>query len=342
MTLDIRTIDAAWDEQWDALAGETEASGFMQSSAWSAFKRSEGYETPRFGLFENGTLIGGASLLVYPHESQGFVLCPEGPVLPWDRKDTAREGLRLLISAAQDLAGSLREVGLRIEPHLPPPAPSVLRNWGRSPVDLTPVHTLMADLSCSEEDILARMRPKGRYNLKLAQRHGVNVVQSDEMRDLSRFYELFEETAWRNDFFAEPYGFFLNLGTALFPAQCAALFLAEYDGETIAAILVVFFGRRATYLYGGSSVACRNVMPNYALHWAAMVEARKRGCREYDLYGYDPFGLPDHLYAGISRFKRQLGGARRDWIGARDLIFYDRLAEQVAGRLTLTHSERRT
>src|SRR5207248_1382766 len=121
--------------------------------------------------------------------------------------------------------------------------------------------------------------------------------------DMSKFYALFMESANRNDFFAEPYGFFLNLGAVLFHRRAAGLFLAEWQGETLAAILVTFFGCRATYLYGGSTSRNRHVMPSYLLQWEAIQEARHRGCIEYDLYGYDPFGLSDHQYAGISQFK---------------------------------------
>ena len=330
----LQEIGPEWDAAWDALAGQRPESGFMQSSAWAAFKRAEGYEIVRYGLFDGRALHGGASLLLYPaHGGEGFLLCPEGPVLPWDDPARAREGLRLLLTAAQTLAEQRGGLGLRIEPHLPPPRPSLLRNWTRAPVDLTPIHTLMLDLTLSDAALRAQMRPKGRYNLGLSARHGVRIIQSDRMSDLSRFYVLFAETARRNDFFAEPYGFFLNLGAALFPAGQARLFLAEWQAETVAAILVVFFGRRATYLYGGSSPHHRHVMPNYALQWAALQAARARGCVEYDLYGYDPFGLPDHLYAGISRFKCQFGGSRRDSIGAYDHIFYDRLADRLVERM---------
>ena len=95
----------------------------------------------------------------------------------------------------------------------------------------------------------------------------------------------------------------------------------------------MFCGRRATYLYGGSAPAHRAVMPNYALQWAAIQEARRRGCAGYDFYGYDPFGLPDHLFAGFTRFKLQFGGQRRDSIGAWDLLFYDQLADRLMERL---------
>lgn len=322
------------DTAWDALAGQCVEAGFMQSSRWAAFKRAEGYQTLRYGLIEGETLCGGASLLCYPAQGrEGFLVCPEGPVLPWQDTARAREGLRHLLKAAQEIAATYGGLGLRIEPHLTPPRPSLLRNWARAPVDLTPIHTLMLDVTQSEEALRAQMHPKGRYNLGLSARHGVRVLESGQMSDLLRFYALFQETALRNDFFAEPYGFFLNLGAALFPTEMARLFLAEWEGQTIAAILVVFFGRRATYLYGGSSAQHRSVMPNYALHWAAIQAAKARGCLEYDLYGYDPFGRPSHPYAGISRFKRQLGGRRADSLGAYDYIFYDRLADRLVDRL---------
>jgi peptidoglycan pentaglycine glycine transferase (the first glycine) len=330
----LQELGPEWDTVWDGLAGQSREAGFMQSSAWAGFKRAEGYRTWRFGLFEADKLTAGGTFFWYPGSARdGFVICPEGPVLPWDDPARARDGLRALIQAVRDLPEARNAVGFRIEPNLPPPAPSLLRNWTRAPVDLTPVNTLVVDLTRPDAEIRAHMRPKGRYNLGLAQRHGVEVACSTAMSDLRRFYALFEETAERNSFFAEPYGFFLNLGQALFPAGHAALFLAEREGKTLGAILVVFFGRRATYLYGGSSDQDRHVMPNYALHWAAMHVARERGCVEYDFYGYDPFGIPDHLYAGISRFKGQFGGARRDTAGAWDLIFYDRLADRMADRL---------
>ncbi|HLJ54262.1 MAG TPA: peptidoglycan bridge formation glycyltransferase FemA/FemB family protein [Chthonomonadaceae bacterium] len=334
--LTLADLGPEWDERWDALACSAAESGFMQSSAWAAFKRAEGYRTVRLGIFAGERLIGGASLLTYPgHGTEGYWICPEGPVLPWRDHATARAGLRLIVARVEGLAEELGGIGLRIEPHLPPPRPPLLRNWSRAPVDLNPVHSLVLDVSLSNEELLAQMHAKGRYNIGIARRHGVEVARSTNMADLRRFYRLFHETAVQGDFFAEPYGFFLNLGASLFPARQAELFFSEWQGETLAALLVVYFGGRATYLFGGTSRSRRNVMPAYAAHWAAMQAARERGCAEYDLYGYDPFGQPDHLYAGFSRFKRQFGGFRRDNIGAYDLLFYERLAESLVRRLSV-------
>src|SRR5438132_12711784 len=100
------------DAAWDALGSTTPESGFMQSSAWAAFKRAEGYRTARLGLFEQGRLVGGASLFTYPSSAEaGFVLCPEGPVLPWDDVTQARAGLRAIIGAALELPGFEDAIG---------------------------------------------------------------------------------------------------------------------------------------------------------------------------------------------------------------------------------------
>lgn len=331
--MNARLLGDEWDAAWDALAGQCAETGFMQSSAWTKFKRLEGYATTRVGLFEGEELLGGASLLQYAGGEFGsIVVAPEGPVLPWSDAARSRSGLRLVLDEAKRLAAPAGDIGLRIEPHLKPPKPSLLRNWVRAPIDLTPAYTLMLDITQPGESLLASMHPKGRYNLRLSRRHGVRVVRSTDPGDIKTFYGLFSETSSRGGFYSEPYGFFVNFATALFPSETAVLYMAEWQGRVLAAILVIFFGRRATYIYGGSTRQYRHVMPVYPLHWSAIEEARRRGCREYDFYGYDPFGHPDHLYAGISRFKGQWGAKRYDYIGAHDCLFYDSLAEKVVER----------
>ena len=336
-----RLCGPEWDRPFDALAAAASCSGFMQSSAWMAFKRLEGFETPRFGLFAThpeGTqeLVGGASCLFYPsHQTGSYIICPQGPIIPWADQEVSRRYLRLIIAAVEAHAESNGFFGLRIEPHIERPVPRILRNWVRSPVDLDPAFSLIVDIGeeFSAQDLLAAMHPKGRYNIKVAARHAVQVRTSTDFRDLRTFHTLFQETALRCGFFAEPFSFFVNLASALFPVGMAELFMAEYNGLPLASALVIWHGRRATFLYGGSSSEHRNVMPSYAMHWSAIRAARERGCTEYDFYGIDPFGQPDHPYAGFSKFKKQFGGRIFTAVGARDLIFYDRLADRIVDEL---------
>jgi len=318
----------------DDFAGKDPRSGFMQSDFWVRFKLTEGYDATRLVYECEGAMLGCASLLQFNLlREPGFVICPEGPVLPWDDIATVRSALRALVELVKEMPNSL---GLRIEPHLPKPLPSVLRNWGDAPTDLTPEDTLILDLAQSEAELLAKAHPKCRYNLHVADRDGIEITASQDISDVHRFYALMLETSGRTGFFVEPLGFFLNLFSTAFDRNAAELFLACHEGKLLAAIFVLYFGRRATYLYGASSSSGRNHMPAYPLHRAAMAQARVRGCIEYDMYGIDAFERRDHLYAGITRFKKQWGGSVHRRIGARDYIFYDRLADLMVERLSGT------
>jgi lipid II:glycine glycyltransferase (peptidoglycan interpeptide bridge formation enzyme) len=318
----------------DALASQCFESGFMQSSAWARFKESTGYCVTRLGLFEDDVLIGFTNAFQFGSSKSEILSCPEGPVLDWRNPEFARVALRKLSQYVQEELPDV--LGLRIQPELSSPSPGWLRNWARGPVDLTPDHTLYVDLQGSLEKIQSRMKPKARYNLRVSLKHGVEVVGSQDISSVFDFYTLFQETAARNGFYAEPIGFFLDLAATHFPVGSAEILFAHYKGKPIAAIWVIYFGRRATYLYGGSTSLNRHVMPNFALHWAALCTAKAKGCKEYDLYGYDPFGRSEHLYAGISRFKTQWGGVRQSRMGARDYIFYDRLAAAVVEKLAIS------
>jgi lipid II:glycine glycyltransferase (peptidoglycan interpeptide bridge formation enzyme) len=91
------------------------------------------------------------------------------------------------------------------------------------------------------------------------------------------------------------------------------LYIARHEGDDLAAIMALFRGKQATYLYGASSNIKRNLMAPYALQWRAMQDAKIFGCEVYDLFGIPPDESPGHPMAGLYRFKTGFGGriARR-------------------------------
>jgi lipid II:glycine glycyltransferase (peptidoglycan interpeptide bridge formation enzyme) len=294
----------------------------MQSYRWSVFKELEGYRVFRLGLFEGETLRGGAIAYTYPSPAEAHLAAvPDGPVLDWHGPD-APDDLAALTAALADAAGE-RLVALRVEPRLSA-VPEPLRGLARSPVDLVPEETLEVDLG-PEPDVLARMKPKGRYNARLAGRRGVEVVSSTDPADVDEFYFVLEHTGRHQDFLVEPPGFFRNLAGALFP-DVGRLAFARYKGMTLAAALTVRHGATVTYLYGGHLPLFPEVMAPYALHWHLLREAACEGYRVYDFYGYIAPGRPAHPYDRFSRFKEKFGGRAVRRIGSRDLVFYDRLA----------------
>lgn len=306
----------------------------MQSWAWADFKELEGYKTFRYGLFFEEKIVGGCIFYFFPsNHAANLLAAPGGPFL---LPEFELEGLKLLIDQATMLAKKWGAIALRIEP-LRSEKPDFLKGFVRAPVDFLPSETLLVDLRPTEVEILQAMRPKGRYNVRLSQRHGVETSFTTDPQAIPVFYDLFWETVKRHQFFGEPYGFFINLCQTLFAANMAEIGLATWKGELMAVILIVYWGNsapndaaaRATYLYGGRSPNHPHVMASYGLHWAAMQRAKAKGCHVYDFYGYT--NDPNHGYAKFSQFKRQFGGTSITTIGAHDYLFYDRLADTLIG-----------
>ena len=281
-------------------------------------------------------LIGGCIFYYYPHPGKAnLLLATGGPILPLEYRAA---GMQILLETARKLAKELGAIALRIEPPWSE-KPAYLEGFARAPADFLPSETLLVDLRASETEILAAMKPKGRYNLRLSQRRGVEIEFTADSQAIPLFYDIFLETVSRQQFFGEPYGFFINLCQTLFAAQIAEIGLARWRGKLLAAILVVYWGDRTIYLYGGRSAEHPEVMAAYGLHWRAMQIAKAKNCQVYDFYGFTR--KPSHGYANFSRFKSQFGGLSLTTIGAQDCFFYDRLADTLISLLSNLEGENR-
>jgi len=315
-------------KQWEALVQANPASGFMQSLYWAQVKRKQGLPVFHFGIFENTELLGGAIFYSSMKRNGARILvAPEGPVLPWHNELLARATVGLMLDFAQSHASELGIIAVRIEPRLPPPLMPALREFVRAPADLVPKDTLYLDLSADWQTLLAGMKHKGRYNIHLSERSAVTVHQDTTDGAVERFYAVMMEASERDGFNVEPCSFFKSAAEKLIAAGYARFLFAEHDGDTLGTLLLVTYGERATYLYGGITNYKRNLMAGYALQWAAMKAAKEAGCTTYDFYGYDPFRSPDHNYARFSQFKSQFGGKVTRFIGAHDYFFLDNLAD---------------
>ncbi|MDZ7962997.1 MAG: peptidoglycan bridge formation glycyltransferase FemA/FemB family protein [Aulosira sp. DedQUE10] len=322
--LNIRKLNTEEQHDWNLLIKTHPNGCFMQTSIWADFKEIEGYKTFRYGLFLNNELKGGCIYYLYPQSNKAnLLIAPGGPILPEAYPEPT---LQILLHKAENLAQELGAIALRIEP-LWLEKPEYLKKFVRAPADLLPSETLLIDLRPETSQILAAMKPKGRYNIRLSQRYGVTTKFSSNSQKIPLFYELFWETVQRQQFFGEPYGFFINLCQTLFKSDMAEIGLAYWQGEIVSAILVVYCGNIATYLYGGRSLAHPKVMANYSLHWEAMQRAKLRGCQFYDFYGFTQD--TNHSYAKFSQFKSQFGGQPIKTIGAHDYFFYDQLADTL-------------
>jgi lipid II:glycine glycyltransferase (peptidoglycan interpeptide bridge formation enzyme) len=235
---------------------------------------------------------------------------------------------------ARNAAGKDRAALLKIEPDLPPSAEleTALRSYGfiPSPQRVQPLSTIVLDISGDEEAILARMKQKWRYNIRLAERKGVTVREGG-IDDLPAIQSLMDATGSRDGFSTHNLAYHRRATELFAPQGSLAWLLAEHEGELLAAIAVFALGPTAYYMWGASSDSGRNLMPNHAVQWAAIRWARAQGCVAYDLWGIpDEVGANPDAYAeqeswgegglwGVYRFKQGFGGRVVRFAGAWDL-----------------------
>ena len=251
----------AWDEFLEARPD----TGFMQTSWWADFRTDAGYDHFAAILKHQGAILGGALVMKFsPTPLSCFYYIPDGPLLPGDESE-AEEVFQALLEAieAQRKTETVTVSHLRIEPRwerLPPFLSGFRAVPALGDAYMEPRHTLCIDLRHSEAEILAHMKPKGRYNVRVAQKHGVSVVEDNSERGLVDFLAIYAETAARQKMDAKPPDYFEALLSTLSSAQKGSVFFAEYQGRRLAAAIVVYFARKATYLFGASLASQRQVM----------------------------------------------------------------------------------
>ena len=264
-----------------------------------------------------------------PRSPFSVLYVPKGPLLDYNNGPLRRVALAQL----EQIARREKAIFVKIDP-------DVVRSWGfederRSPVGAKFVaelkergwrfsgdqiqfrNTVELDLRRSEEELLAAMKGKTRYNIRLAGRKEVVVRQGTDA-DFERIAAMYMTTAARDGFAVRPVEYYLDAWRTLHAAGLAQPLLAEFQGQPLAAVIIVRSGRRAIYMYGASTDSERRRMPNYLLQWEAIRWAKAQGNEVYDFWGApDDFVESDPLW-GVWRFKAGFKGQVVRHIGAWD------------------------
>ena len=276
-----------------------------QHPLWDEFQKSIGRKT---WLLKSGN----ASALVIKHDlpfGLSWLEVPRGPLFEDE------EGLSVILDELKDLGNEEKAVFIRLSPY----APLRKRDW---PIALSeawddhhPQTSLIIDLTQSESDILKQMKPKGRYNIKVAQKHGVTIRQG---KDASEFYKLLMKTGNRDGFGIHPQSYYQNMLDKL--GLSALLLMAEYESKVIAGGIFVFLDEWGIYYYGASDDRYRNVMAPYLIQWEAIRAAKERGCRYYDFLGIAPEHAKKHPWKGVTEFKKKFGGRIITYPHAKEMV----------------------
>jgi len=214
-----------------------------------------------------------------------------------------------------------RAIFIKIDPDLNQSDRSILldRGWRYSAEQIQFRNTMLIDLTRSEDDLLAALKPKTRYNVRLAQKKGV-TVRSGDLNDLDLLYQLYAETAQRDGFIIRPIDYYRDAWGSFIRSGLAQPLIATVEQQAVASLILFRFADRAWYMYGMSSNLHREKMPNHLLQWEAVRWAKAQGCAVYDLWGApDELNESDAMW-GVYKFKEGLGAEFAPHVGAHDFV----------------------
>ena len=275
---------------------------FLQSFEWGEFQKSFGRKIWRLGNFQ-GDKLESTALIIKQDLSIGksYLYCPRGPIFSQE-STTSKELFEEILKIAKEK----RAIFLRIEPPRECKIPDAKYQM-QNTRSIQPRQTILLDFTKEESELLQKMHPKTRYNIRLAERHGVSVEKVDlSEENFEMFWKLLVDTSKRDKFSTHPKKYYKKMIETLGGSENdahIALFVAKYKGKPLAAELVMFFGETATYLHGASSEEEHGVMAPYAIHWEIIKEVKKMGYKYYDFWGID-----EKKWPGVTRFKRGFGG----------------------------------
>jgi len=290
---------------------------FLQSDQWRKFQESVGRKT--FCISKDNFY---ASIIEHKLPIAGkYFYVPRGPVCRLDSLPTGQAGSTLLgMTELINLAKKEKASWIRIDTDYKNGKHRIVK----APHDMQPKEVFIIDIAKSEEELLAEMKAKTRYNIRVAQKHGVslritNLYETTNNKDVEEFLRLVKVTAKRDGITPHPESYYRKMFETI-PAENLKLYVAEYENKIIAANIIIFYGNTATYLHGASDNNYRNVMAPYLLQWQAISDAKKAKLEKYDFGGVKTNG--DNSWAGITKFKTGFSPNTKpmEFLGSYDIV----------------------
>lgn len=292
---------------------------FLQSYEWGQFQHAYGRDSQYLAVSANNKIIAGTLLIKHDlPASRGYYFSPYGPIIFHE----------LILEQIREQALKNKVIFWRYENNN--------ISGGISVKAVHPKNTWLLNLADKkEEQVLAAMKPKTRYNIRLAQKKGVKIKISMDIKDIDIFYNLIKQTSQRQKINIFPKRYYQTMLHSLGDNGFLKIYLAEYQNKILAANLMVFFNKTATYLHGGTTYEHHEVMAPHLLQWQAIADAMHDNYHYYDFFGIADNDLSNDPWAGITRFKKGFGGEIKSYLGTYEIplnnIWYNayRIAKKI-------------
>ena len=308
-------IDSKLREKWNIVLGRHPEANFLQSPEFGAMNALTGAEV----IVEDFDGQGWALMIVRDAKRGRYLEIPCGPLIDWQNKNLVQKALLKIIETAK----SHECVFIRMRPQLLATDENMklLEDMGlkKSPMHLAAEHTVMLDLTQSEEEMLAGMRRQTRYEVRRADKLGLRVTWGDSEELYREFHSVQGKTAQRQGFVPPSLDVLMAEREAF--GKTARIYVTRTEsGEPVAYGLIIGGGREADYYEAASTELNRKQPGAYALLWKAMRDMKEMGYERFNLWGIAPAGQPNHRYAGVTTFKTGFGGEVVEYVPAHDLV----------------------
>ena len=327
-------------ENWNEIISKLPGASLLQTSQWAEVKAGMGWEAfPKLWKSSDGTVEAAALILKRPltvgslRTGMSFLYVPRGPLMDWSNDSLRDRVLRDL----EAFGRQQKALFIKIDPDVPtvfgePGTADAHDNaagqkllaaykaggWVYSPQQIQFANSVWIHTEPDEEQLLANMKQRTRYKVRLAEKKGVTVRRGTP-EDFEPIADLYAETSARDGFLIREKAYYLDVWQRFYAAGMLTPLIADVEGKMVAAVMIFVTGDTARYVYGMSGPEHREKMPNYLLQWEAIRLAKEKGCKVYDLWGApDAFTEDDRMW-GVYQFKRGLGGEVVITPGAWDL-----------------------
>lgn len=288
---------------------------FLQSPEYAKMNELLGDKT----VFEDFGGKGYALMIVRDAKRGRYLEIPCGPLIDWDDDKLVKEAFERIV----EIAEQNKCVFVRTRPQLSVTAENLKKlgdlGMKKSPMHLAAEHTVMIDLTASEEEMLSRMRRQTRYEVRRADKLGIKVEKDNSEAIFKEFHKVQAETAKRQNF-VPPSLKMLMAEREAFGKNIHIYVAKSSEGKPIAYGMIISDGKEGAYYEAASTELNRKLPGAYAVIWQAMKDLKKAGVERFNLWGIAPPGQPRHRYAGVTTFKTGFGGEVVEYVPAHDLV----------------------
>lgn len=339
--MELLTLDKY--EEFDSFVKGHPQSSFTQATFWGKVKDNWGLEGV-ISRGEDGKIKGTVLVLTQkvPLIGTTFMYAPRGPVCNLDDKETLadlKKGIDVLAKKHNAHMFKMDTDVLFENAEFAQTAKAMGFEQSYGPDGFEGIQARfnykLYINGRSEDEMLASFHQKTRYNIRVAQKHGVEIKVGGKA-DLGEFMRLMRITGERDGFNIRPQVYFERMLDAL--GENVRLYMAYYEGQAISGAITTNFGDKTCYVYGASDNEHRNVMPNYLIQWEMIRWAVEKGCRIYDFQGVSGILEESNPMYGLYRFKKGFQGQLDELGGEFDLV-YKPVAARFVDKATLLNAK---